>query len=155
MKRIFVSLSILFILQSAVADIMCDSATHYVAIFTTSEYECDPGQFLPANTEGCRSCPSGYTCPGGTYTFNPNESQGLTLTHISNTSMNNACANNFPTHIVGIYEPNTINLNWYDRDTLLTTTTCTYGEKITLPNITPTRPGYIFSGWQLITTPAE
>ena len=46
-----------------------------------------------------------------------------------------------------------INLRWYDGDTELTVQpaaqSCVYGEKITLPDTIPTKPGYTFAGWQL------
>ncbi len=41
-------------------------------------------------------------------------------------------------------------IQWYVDGNVYTTTTCTYGEKITLPPA-PTRSGYIFSGWRLRT----
>ena len=159
MKRVFVSLSILFIVQTAFGDIVCDvDVPKYYASYKPISYQCNPGEFLPANTLGCRSCPTGYTCPGGTYKFNPNEYQGLeNIIKFQTNTINNVCGDNLPVKFVAKYKPNTINLNWYDGDTLLTVQpaaqTCIYGERITLPDIVlPQRPGYIFAGWQLRTT---
>ena len=52
-----------------------------------------------------------------------------------------------------------INLNWYlDENATVPLTVqpaaqkCIYGQPITLPDTNPTKPGYIFSGWQLRTT---
>lgn len=54
------------------------------------------------------------------------------------------------------WEPNTINLNWYDGDTKLTvqnsSQTCTYDGTITVPP-QPTKPGYTFNGWKVIHVP--
>ncbi len=157
MKRIFVSLSILFILQSAVADMVCNvNIQEYRALYNPISYQCNPGEFLPANTPGCRSCPTGYTCPGGTFYFNPNEYQGLTITKFQTDTVNNVCGDNLPVKFVAIYKPNTINLNWYSvGDTVYETNQCTYGQPITLPATNPTRPGYIFSGWRLRTPPQQ
>ena len=57
------------------------------------------------------------------------------------------------------WEPNTINLNWYDGDTKLTVAnnsqTCVYDGTITVPS-QPTKPGYTFNGWKVLKAiPAE
>ena len=42
---------------------------------------CQPGYYLPVNTETCNTtCPSGYVCPGGTFGFNAVADQGITYT---------------------------------------------------------------------------
>ena len=69
-------------------------------------YVCNSGYFLPANADKCKPCPSGLYCPGGTFQFNPNMFQGLEVRGNITTTMNNACATNFPTDITAIYEPN-------------------------------------------------
>ena len=54
------------------------------------------------------------------------------------------------------WEPNTINLNWYDGDTKLTVAnnsqTCVYDGTLTVP-AQPTKPGYTFNGWKVIRVP--
>lgn len=58
------------------------------------------------------------------------------------------------------WQPNTINLNWYDGDTKLnvqnSAQTCNYGGSLTVPSVQPTRTGYTFKGWELkYAIPAE
>ena len=54
------------------------------------------------------------------------------------------------------WEPNTINLNWYDGDTKLTVAnnaqSCVYDGTLTVP-AQPTKPGYTFNGWKVIKVP--
>ena len=54
------------------------------------------------------------------------------------------------------WEPNTINLNWYDGDEKLTVNSnaqsCTYDGTLTVPP-QPTKPGYTFNGWKVIPVP--
>ena len=54
------------------------------------------------------------------------------------------------------WEPNTINLNWYDGDTKLTVAnsaqSCVYDSTLTVPP-QPTKPGYTFNGWKVIRVP--
>ena len=85
---------------------MCEDATDYYAIYEPYTYTCNNRQYLPANTLGCVSCPSGFTCPGGTFEFNPKVFQGLSFESIPNNTMNNICADNFPVDLHAIYEPN-------------------------------------------------
>ena len=55
------------------------------------------------------------------------------------------------------WEPNTINLNWYDGDTKLTVQqsaqSCVYDGTLTVPTTQPTKPGYTFNGWKVIHVP--
>ena len=147
--KILLLLSLLFTTPSF-AEMMCDDATDYFAIYEINTYTCESGKYLPANTEGCQPCPTGFTCNGGTYEFNPDIYQGAELDSIPTTTMNNICADNFPTEVYAIYKPNTINLNWWNGNGSVAQTTCEYDGTITLPT-TPTRTGYTFAGWKLKT----
>lgn len=96
-----------FITQSVFADFMCNTnIDDYYALYEIDSYTCNYGQYLPANTLGCVSCPTGFTCPGGTFEFNPDIFQGLDITSIPTNTLNNICANNFPDNLIAIYEPN-------------------------------------------------
>lgn len=108
MYKLFAFLLLLFITQIAMAnDIVCDdSGIVYFAHYEINTYNCAVGYYLPANTLGCRPCPSGFNCPGGTYKFNSDNFQGLYFTPNITTAINNACAANFPTDIFAIYTPN-------------------------------------------------
>ena len=96
-----------FVSQSVFADMTCDiSFSKYYAIYEPNSYTCSSGQYLPANTLGCVSCPSGFSCNGGTFDFNANFYQGAILNTITTNTMNNICSANFPTKLYLIYEPN-------------------------------------------------
>ncbi len=131
-------------------------------VYEPTVYTCSSGQFLPANTLGCRSCPTGYNCPGGQFKFNETQSQGLEAKPIT-ASTQYTCSKNFlnandnnVANLIPVFDPNTININWYSvGDTVYETNQCTYDQPITLPATNPTRTGYIFSGWRLRTTPAQ
>ena len=49
-----------------------------VAIFEPNQHTCNPGYYMPANTDGCIICSADSYCPGGTYTFNETVPQGIT-----------------------------------------------------------------------------
>ena len=108
MVKLFASLLFVFITQFALADInICDiNYNEYLALYEINKYDCAPGYFLPASTLGCKPCPNGFLCPGGTFEFNPDEYQGLYMIDNTSTTMNNVCAANFPNEIFAIYEPN-------------------------------------------------
>ena len=48
------------------------------AQYDRNQYTCNPGYYVPANTDGCVVCPANSYCPGGTYTFNETLDQGIT-----------------------------------------------------------------------------
>ena len=125
MKKLFASLVFVFIATSAFAELMCDTHIQdYVAIyekktticdmevkniFATYEpytYDCPSGYYLPANTLGCKPCPNGFTCPGGTFDFNPDSLQGINVFNSTGDTMNNMCAYNIPNSFFATYEPN-------------------------------------------------
>ena len=111
-KKIIISLSFLLIKQSVLADFMCDTnIPKYHAFYTINKYTCSSGEFLPADSLGCVSCPAGYTCSGGTYKYDADNFQGLDFdtNNISNTTINNICANNFPVGLHALYEHNQYN----------------------------------------------
>ena len=51
------------------------------------------------------------------------------------------------------WQPNTINLRWYNENEKLTVQqsaqTCTYDGTLTVPQTPPTRTGYTFAGWEV------
>ena len=104
MKKIL--LLSLLIINPSFAEMMCDDATDYFAVYKPNSYTCNPGQYLPANTLGCVSCPVGFVCNGGTYNFNTDYFQGIDFGTISTAPINNICAVNFPTDLYSVYEPN-------------------------------------------------
>ena len=57
------------------------------------------------------------------------------------------------TNLAADWAPNTINLRWYNNNTLLTVqsaaNTCVYDGTLTIPATEPTRTGYTFAGWQV------
>ena len=109
MKRILISLSLIFITQSVWADYItqntingCDDSvigidnnnhSNMFAIFAPTQYTCSSGQYLPANIDGCRTCPANGTCSGGTYTFNESSSSGIEFRYPFTQSQTNACVN--------------------------------------------------------------
>ena len=58
-----------------------------------------------------------------------------------------------PVNLRAEFEPETINLRWYNGNTRLTvpntSNTCIYDTAISLP-ANPTKPGYKFKGWKII-----
>ena len=95
----------------------------FSAIYEINTYNCANGTYLPADGIECISCPTGYTCAGGNYTYNPSNRQGIIA--------------------------NTVTLNFNDDNGNTTITTCTYDGLVNLPE-PPSRVGYDFVGWKII-----
>mgnify|MGYP003319357474 CR=1 FL=1 len=47
------------------------------AIWEPNSYDCDAGYYLPADGVKCELCPENSYCPGGTYTYSENITQGI------------------------------------------------------------------------------
>lgn len=131
-----------------------DGYAKMIAVFDTVSYTCANGYFLPANSEECVPCPSGFNCVGGNFGFNETFAQGIEGNPIVTQNTSNICSDNVlqvmdNNHVgmIAVFGPATINLNFDDGNGNTTTTTCTYGDTITIPETVPTRPGYTFAGW--------
>ena len=124
-----------------------DFAHELIAVYKPNIYTCLPGYYLPANHTTCEPCPSGFTCNGGQFVFDPKTSHGNDYKKPIKQNANGACAINTGHELIAIYKPNTITINW-DDGTNTVQNTCTYGQSITLPP-TPVRPGYVFGGWRV------
>ena len=86
--------------------ITCDAIpTNMNAVYTVGRHTCQPGYYLPADADNCAVCPNGGYCSGGTFTFDPNDFQGLVLTNMSTTA-SNVCADNFPSTMYAKYTIN-------------------------------------------------
>ena len=92
--------------------IICKNYGNIHAIFEPNEHTCAPGYYMPANTDGCVTCPVGYTCPGGTFTFDEFYSNGIYYTMPIITQVENGCVidllayNNGRSQMGAIFEPN-------------------------------------------------
>ena len=76
-------------------------------VFTINQYTCPAGEFLPAYTLGCRACPVGYVCNGGTYDFNDNISQGaIKQSGYINNNLSNLCSTNAAHELFAVMTPN-------------------------------------------------
>ena len=54
-----------------------NNVANITATFTPNVHNCNPGYYLPANTDSCTICPAGNKCIGGTWTFNETTPQGI------------------------------------------------------------------------------
>ena len=155
MKKIFIFLSLLYsssvyaYYNETIQDKCGVLPNRLHTIFTINKYTCDTGYFLPANALGCEPCPADHTCSGGTFKFNPTQSQGINY-HLLTQKASKACAENGPHRLNTIFTPNILTLNWdYKDDTgRIEQTTCEYGMDIKLPPL-PVRQGYKFMGWRV------
>jgi hypothetical protein len=122
------------------------------AIFTPNVHTCSAGYFLPANVDGCRSCPNGYTCSGGTFSFNERQSQGIVYKTTIRENIPYACAKNMPHDMVAIFNPNTININWSDTDIADVVAnnagSVVYDSDIRTPVRVAHKKGKVFVGWK-------
>lgn len=69
----------------------CVGTMNANAIFQVNTYQCGNGFYLPANAESCEACPNLYTCPGGSFTFNEENSQGLMADGLILNDVENGC----------------------------------------------------------------
>ena len=88
-------------------DNLCGLNNNLYAVFEANKYICLPGEFLPANTLGCRVCPTDYTCLGGTFAFKEQHNQGLSIEKLFLHDLTNVCATNAPLSFKAIFKPNT------------------------------------------------
>ena len=92
-----------------------------------NQYTCSAGYFLPANTEVCATCPSGFSCSGGTYTFNEINNSGLVRNGNITQNINKACATNFAHKLRANFIPNqyACNAGHYLSSNAITCSVCT------------------------------
>ena len=82
------------------------------ALFEPISYACNSGYYLPANAVACEECTNGFSCSGGTYTFDEKATQGLSRnaqSYIADTAT--VCANNFDKVYNAVFEPAQYNCN--------------------------------------------
>ena len=53
------------------------------------------------------------------------------------------------TNLQANWEPNTIDITWYNGNDVFATNSCVYDDILTLPSGTPTKTGYTFDGWRV------
>ena len=70
-----------------------NNIANITATFTPNVHNCNPEYYLPANVDECTKCLNDHYCPGGTYTFNETETQGIT-----------ACPSNHPFAPAGMWQ---------------------------------------------------
>ena len=83
----------------------CGNTYSYSAIFEPITYNCANGYFLPAGAVSCEKCPSGYTCPGGKYTFSATNTQGIAEGDILVQDAIGSCTSDFNQSFSAIFEP--------------------------------------------------
>jgi hypothetical protein len=97
-----------------------DVAFNMRARFEPNQHVCSLEYYMPAGYDGCVKCPTGYSCKGGTYTFNENEPQGIvavmpiqskTLHGCSQDVLLGLSSNGDAYNLVATFEPNTHTCN--------------------------------------------
>lgn len=76
-----------------------------IATFEINKYTCNTGEFLPANTLGCKKCSTDHVCVGGVFEYNKTKSSGVEYKTLS-TNSKFACAANFPATMQAVFTPN-------------------------------------------------
>ena len=72
-------------------------------------YTCAVGYYLPAGAVSCQLCPETHMCPGGTYVFNANHSQGVENVDILVTDAIGSCSPKFTQNFSALFKPITYN----------------------------------------------
>lgn len=139
----------------------CRPSTRLEAVFEPATYNCSAGYYLPANSETCAACLSGYTCPGGTFPFNATSAQGMAYDDLISSNVSGGCnssslsASGGHARLNARFEPNRIFINFYDNGTQVTggnvATSCDYGDVFDVPSSSSVqqRTGYVFKGWKV------
>jgi len=112
---------------------------------------CDDGRKVngtcTAYTTG--TCDSGYYDTGiDTNTFGSPTNEACSNPYTARSDITR-CDHNPGDTCVDIPTP-TINVTWYNNGATVGAQTCYYGESLSLPT-PPTRPGYTFGGWRVVT----
>jgi hypothetical protein len=110
---------------------------------------CSNGRMVngTCSSYGTGDCASGYydlATNADTFGAPTNEVCSTPYSAFSGTTR---CDHNPGDTCVTIATP-TIDVTWYNQNNVLETTTCYYGDMMTLPT-TPTREGYTFNGWTI------
>ena len=69
--------------------------TYLRATFEPNQYQCNSGDYLPANTDHCVACPEYYDCNGGNFTFNETYTQGAKFKTFITSDIKNGCRTDF------------------------------------------------------------
>ena len=103
----------------------------------------------------CVAYTQGEECANGYYDLGPDANT------FSAPDSNNVCSNPYsvfagatrcdhnPGEMCVTVPTPTIDINWYDGDTLMSSGSCLYGDGFVLPEAPPEREGYVFTGWRL------
>ena len=113
MKKVSVAF-LLFSVSPAMAIVVSDGTNmcgvyaydKMYAMYEVNSYTCSSGQFLPADALACASCPTDYTCAGGTFDFNAKNNQGLSNQTTFSHDLLNTCAENAPHGFIATYSAN-------------------------------------------------